>query len=64
MQIELTQAEHGLLITLLQEGQRELLREIARADHHNFRHTLQEREGLLESLLQKLNAESVTSLSA
>jgi len=64
MQIELTQAEHGLLVTLLQERQRELLREIARADHHDFRHTLQEREGMLEALLHKLNAGTVTSSAA
>jgi hypothetical protein len=54
MQIELTQAEHGFLVTLLQERQRELLHEIAKADVHNFRHQLQEREGLLETLLRKL----------
>jgi hypothetical protein len=64
MQIEFSQVEHDLLVTLLQERQRVLLREIARADRHDFRHTLQEREGVLESLLHKLNAESVTSLSA
>jgi hypothetical protein len=64
MQIELTQSEHGLLVMILQERQRVLLREIARADRHDFRHELQEKEGLLESLLQKMNTESVTNLSA
>jgi hypothetical protein len=64
MQIELTQSEHDLLVMVLQERERELLREIARAERHDFRHELQEKERLLESLLHKINAESVTSLSA
>jgi hypothetical protein len=64
MQIELTQAEHGLLVTLLQERQRGLLHEIARADIHNFRHTLQEQEGVLEILLNKLGPEVSSGTAA
>ena len=56
MIIELTEPEHALLITLLQERQRELLLEISRAEVHNFRHNLQQREMLLETLLRKLEA--------
>ncbi len=56
MKIELTEPEHALLVTLLQERQRELLHEISRAEIHNFRHSLQEREVLLETLLRKLEA--------
>ena len=56
MKIELTEPEHALLVTLLQERQRELLLEISRAEVHNFRHSLQEREVLLETLLRKLES--------
>ena len=52
--IELTEPEHSLLVTLLEERQRELLHEISKADVHEFRRRLQEKEGLLESLLVKL----------
>ena len=56
MTIELTEPEHALLVTLLQERQRELLHEISRAEVHNFRHRLQEREVLLETLLRRLES--------
>jgi hypothetical protein len=56
MGVELTQTEHAFLVTLLQERQRELLLEIARADHHEFRRRLQQREKVLETLLGKLAA--------
>ena len=52
-----TPQEYALLVTILTERQRELLHEIARADLHDFRHQLQEREALLESLLRKLGPE-------
>jgi len=54
MMIELTEPEHSLLVTLLEGRQRELLHEISKADVHEFRRGLQEKEGLLESLLVKL----------
>ena len=54
MKIELTQAESSLLATLLEERQRELLHEISKAEVHEFRRRLQEKEGLLEAVLQKL----------
>jgi len=61
MQFELTQAEHALLVTLLQERQRELLHEISKADSHDFRRGLREREVTLEALLRKLMAEGVAT---
>jgi vacuolar-type H+-ATPase subunit E/Vma4 len=54
MKLELTETEHDLLVTLLQERQRELLHEISKAEIHDFRRSLQDRERVLESLLQKL----------
>jgi hypothetical protein len=59
MTIELTQAEHELLVMLLEERQHELLHEIAKAEVHEFRHGLQEKEVVLESLLRKLATEAV-----
>jgi len=64
MKIELTQAEHALLITFLQERQRELLHEISKADAHHFRTGLREKEALLESMLRKLAAEAVCEVAA
>ena len=64
MTIELTQAEQGFLATLLQERQRELLHEIAKADVHGFRRRLQDQEVLLETLLRKLEMETVESAAA
>lgn len=57
MNLELTQAEHTLLVAILEERQRELLREISRAGLHSFRRTLQDKEGVLESLIRKLSPE-------
>ena len=57
MDIPFTPQEQLLLVTILEERQRELLLEISRTDTHDFRHALQERESLLESLLRKLAPE-------
>ena len=54
MEFEITSQEQALLVTILTERQRELLREISRAEFHHFRRELQEREAVLESLLRKL----------
>lgn len=62
MNFELTQAEHALLVAILEERQRELLHEISRTGLHSFKRTLQEREGVLETLLRKLAPEESSSL--
>lgn len=54
MELQLTAQEQALLVTFLSERQRELLREISRADAREFRQALQEKEVILESLLRKL----------
>ena len=54
MDTPFTLEEQALLVTILRERQRELLREISRADLHQFRRELRQREDLLESLLRKL----------
>ncbi len=58
METSFTPQEQALLVTILRERQRELLLEISRSELHNFRHELQEREVLLESLLRKLTMEA------
>lgn len=64
MQLELNAQEQTLLVMILRERQRELLREIAHADFHEFRRGLQDREVVLESLLHKLTLEAVTPTAA
>jgi len=54
MQFDFTSQEQALLVTILAERQREMLHEIARAEFHEFRRELQDREVMLESMLRKL----------
>ena len=56
MELMLNSEEKRQLMEILEEHQRELLREISRADHHAFRSTLQRKEQLLESIIRKLEA--------
>lgn len=55
MELTLTSAERELLLEVLEEHHRELLREIARARHHEFKVALRMKEKLLESTVTKLN---------
>lgn len=55
MNLMLSTEEEEFVRTLLTELQRELLREISRADHRAFKHDLQQKEKLLESVLSKLS---------
>jgi len=54
MELTLTSSEAELLLEILEEHQRGLLREIAKADHHEFKHTLKDKEVLIESMVDKL----------
>lgn len=54
MELRLTAEEEDLLRELLQEHQTHLLREIAKADHHEFRDRLRDRCTVLEAILDKL----------
>ncbi len=53
-ELRLTAEEEDLLRDLLQENQKHLLREIAKADHHEFRDGLRNRCAVLEAILAKL----------
>jgi hypothetical protein len=52
--LTLNDEERDLMREILEEHHRRLLREIARADHHDFKVVLREKERILESLLGKL----------
>ncbi len=54
MELHITVQEQQLMFDILRHHQRELLLEIARASHHEFKTGLQERERLLERLLDKV----------
>jgi hypothetical protein len=54
MELRLTDKEHGLLLELLQEQHKHLLRDIAKADHHEFRSALRDRCTALEGVMEKL----------
>jgi hypothetical protein len=56
MELTLTPDEGELVTEILVERQRELLREISRAAHHDFKQELKRKENLLESILQKVGA--------
>lgn len=63
MELTLTSAERELLLEVLEEHHRELLREIARARHHEFKVALKSKERLLESILTKLKAAQANELA-
>jgi len=56
MELQLTDKEHELLSQILEEQQKHLLREIAKAHHHAFKSSLRDRCTVLEGMLSKLKA--------
>ena len=54
MNYSMTEAEAELVREVLSHHHRELLLEIARAEHHEFKLALQKREELLKGVLEKL----------
>lgn len=56
MNFNMTEAEAELVRDILTQNHRELLLEIARAEHHEFKLALQKREELLKGILEKLEA--------
>lgn len=56
MELILTAEEKELLMGILEERHRELLREISRTDRHEFKLVLRKNEKLLESVVNKLRA--------
>jgi mevalonate kinase len=54
MNFNMTGDEAEVVKEILEQSHRELLLEIARAEHHEFRAALQQREEVLKRLLDKL----------
>ncbi len=55
-EISFTSEERELLLAVLEERQRELLREISRSTHNEFKLGLKRNEKLLQSAIDKLHA--------
>ena len=56
MELVLNSEEGRFLMEVLEERHRELLREISRTSHHDFKLILKNNEKLRESVLNKLRA--------
>jgi hypothetical protein len=62
MELLLSTEEHQLLLDILEQRHRELLKEISHTDHHEFKLALRKNEKLLESILSRLRGASVQEL--
>lgn len=62
MELRITEAEHELLIQVLEERQAHFLHEIAKADHHEFKDVLRKRCELLEKVLERLKARATVTV--
>jgi hypothetical protein len=54
MELTLTVEERDLVLEILGQSHRELLREISHTDHHEFKIALRRKEKLLESVVNRL----------
>lgn len=59
MELTLTVEERDLVLEILSQRHRELLREISHTDHHEFKQALRKNEKLLESILSHLRGAPV-----
>ena len=56
LELTLTVEERELVLEILGQRHRELLREISRTDHHEFKLALRKKEKLLESVENRVRA--------
>ncbi len=56
MELTLTVEEQELLINILEQRHRELVKEISHTDHNDFKKALRNNEKLIESILNRLQA--------
>ena len=56
MELTLTVEERELVLEILGQRHRELLREISHTDHHEFKHALRKKEKLLDSVENRVRA--------
>jgi hypothetical protein len=59
MELMLTPEERELLTSILEQRQRELIKEISHTDHQKFKETLRKIEKLLEAILSRLRGAPV-----
>ena len=64
MELILNTEEQELLQHILEQRHRELLKEIAHTDHHEFKQGLRKSEKLLDSMLSRLRGAPVQELRA
>jgi hypothetical protein len=64
MDLTLTYDEVELLTGILEQRHRDLLKEIAHTDHHEFRKSLRRNEKMLESILNRLRTATAEELRA
>jgi len=64
MELTLNAEEQELLLAILEQRHRELLKEITHTDHHEFKQTLRKNERLLDSVLRRLREAAVQELRA
>jgi hypothetical protein len=62
MELTLTVEEQELLVNILEQRHRELLKEISHTDHNDFKKALRINEKLIESVLNRLRVESSQEL--
>ena len=56
MELKLNEQERLLLLEILEERHKNLIHEIARTDHREFKHELQTRCLLIEGILKRVQA--------
>ena len=62
MELTLSTEEQQLLLDILEQRHRELLKEISHTDHREFKQALGKNEKLLESVLSRLRRAPVQEL--
>ena len=64
MELILNTEEQELLLRILEQRHRELLKEIAHTDHHEFKQGLRKNEKLLDSMVSRLRGATGQELRA
>ena len=64
MELILNTEERELLLSILEQRHRELLKEIAHTDHHQFKQGLHKNEKLLDSMVSRLRGTTGQELRA
>lgn len=63
MELQLTREERALLLEILQEHHRDLLKEISHTGHPHFKFLLTKNEKLIEAMLEKVARMEIEALT-